>query len=78
MQGLTCLIAPCHLAVIAGELDRLFPIDGVETGYEAVKKVYAKAGVKENCRMVKTPKSHWWCEDMVWNTIHEEMEKLNW
>ncbi len=78
MQDLACLIAPRSLAVIAGELDPIFPIAGVEEGYKTVEKVYAKAGVADRCRLVKTPKAHWWCEDIVWGTIAEETKKLGW
>lgn len=77
MQDLSCLIAPRNLVVVAGELDEIFPIDGVETGYETVKAVYQKEGV-DNCRMVKTPKAHWWCEDIIWNAVEEEAKKLGW
>jgi hypothetical protein len=66
------------LAVVAGKDDPIFPIDGVETGYETVKKVYEKAGVSEKCRLIPTPKAHWWCEDIIWNTVKEETEKLGW
>ena len=78
MQDLACLIAPRNLVVVAGELDEIFPIDGVETGYETVKEIYQKEGVSNNCRLVKTPKAHWWCDDIVWNAIREETEKLGW
>ena len=78
MQDLACLIAPRNLIVVAGELDEIFPLDGVETGYEIVKNIYENAGVKDNCRLVKTPKAHWWCQEIVWNAIQEETAKLGW
>lgn len=78
MQDLSCLIAPRKLIVVAGEQDHIFPIHGVEKGYKTVEKIYEKAGVAENCRLVKTPKAHWWCEDIVWTAIKEEVEKLGW
>ena len=30
------------------------------------------------CRIVETPKGHYWCEDIVWQAINEECEKLGW
>ncbi len=71
MQDLACLIAPRKLIVIAGKEDAIFPIHGVEKGYETVKAVYAEAGVPDKCKLVETPKGHWWCEDLVWDNIKE-------
>ena len=76
MQDLACLIAPRKLSIVAGKYDTAFLIDGVRYGYETVKKIYEKADVKDNCRLVETEKGHFWCEDIVWKTINEEMEKL--
>ena len=73
MQDLTCLIVPRKLVVIAGELDEIFPIYGVEKAYKTVEKIFEQAGSKENCRFVKTPKAHWWCEEIVWSTINKEI-----
>lgn len=71
MQDLACLIAPRKLIVIAGKEDEIFPIEGVRSGYKAVKAIYEKCGVEDNCRLVETPKAHWWCEDIVWGTIRD-------
>ena len=78
MQDLSCLIAPRSLAIVAGAQDPIFPIDGVKKGFETVEIVYQKAGVLEKCRLIKTEKGHWWCEDIIWNTVKEETEKLAW
>lgn len=78
MQDLSCLIAPRNLIVIAGKEDGIFPIDGVRRGFETVKKIYAQNGVEDNCKLIETPKGHWWCEDLVWQTINEETSKLGW
>ena len=78
MQDLACLIAPRRLAIVSGVEDHIFPIGGVERGYETVKSVFADAGVPDSCRLVTTPKGHWWCEDIIWSTIKEECEKLGW
>jgi len=78
MQDLACLIAPRPMAVIAGQKDPIFPIEGVRTGFETVKSIYAAAGDPNACRLVETPMDHWWCVDIVWNTINQEAEKLGW
>ena len=78
MQHLSCLIAPRRLIVIAGELDEIFPVDGVETGYRTVQKIFDSAGVKNNCKLIKTPKAHWWCQEIVWNSIKKELVELGW
>jgi dienelactone hydrolase len=76
MQDLACLIAPRNILVIAGKEDEIFPIEGVRKGFETVKKIYEKENAEDNCRLVETPKGHWWCEDIVWNAINEEMAKI--
>ena len=78
MQDVSCLIAPRRLMVITGKEDDIFPIEGVRESYEAVKKIYTAAGVPDLCRIVETPKGHYWCEDIVWQAINEECEKLGW
>ena len=65
------MIAPRKLAIVAGSLDDIFPIDGVKRGYETVKKIYASAGVPENVSLTVTPREHWWCDDIVWQLIKE-------
>ncbi len=67
MQDLACLIAPRSLLVITGKEDEIFPIEGVRRGFEQVKAIYEKGGGE--CRIVETPKGHWWCEDIVWENI---------
>ncbi len=69
MQDLAGIIAPRKLLVIAGKEDAIFPIDGVKSAYETVQKIFQTAGASENCRLVETPKAHWWCEDIVWDNI---------
>ena len=71
MEDLACLIAPRKLAIVAGELDPIFPIDGVRRGFEGVKAIYAAAGASENLSLTVTPKEHWWCVDIVWPLIKE-------
>ena len=69
MQDLACLIAPRSLTVVAGVEDPIFPIAGVREGFETVKAIYEKAGAPDRCHRVVTPKDHWWCEDIIWDTV---------
>ena len=78
MQDLSALIAPRRLLVVAGEQDDIFPIQGVERGFGVVQEIYAAAGAADNCRLVKTPKGHYWCMDIMWPAILEECKKLGW
>lgn len=78
MQDLACMIAPRKLVVITGKEDTIFPIEGVRRGFETVKAIYERNHAGENCRIIETPKDHWWCEDIVWPAIQEEVKKLGW
>ena len=76
MQDLACLIAPRRLAIIAGEHDTGFKVEGVRRGYKTVEKIYTAAGVPDNSKLIVTEKGHWWCVDVVWPLIKEELQKL--
>ncbi len=78
MQDLACLIAPRKLIVVTGQEDRIFPLDGVKTGYQVVESIFAKAGKQGNCTLVETPKGHWWCEDIVWSAVKTAISELGW
>lgn len=78
MQDLSALIAPRPLTVVTGKEDKIFPLDGVRGGFETVKRIYEKANAKENCALIETPKAHYWCEDIVWGAINEQVKGLGW
>jgi hypothetical protein len=78
MQDLASLIVPRRLAIVAGKEDEIFPIEGVQRGFETVKQIYSDDGAEDKCRLVVTPKPHWWCVDIVWKTINDEVKKLGW
>ncbi|MBQ8657673.1 MAG: acetylxylan esterase [Clostridia bacterium] len=73
MEDLACMIAPRKFLPIAGKEDPIFPIEGVKKSFETVKEIYKRVGAEENCRLVQTPKGHWWCEDIVWSEIGKEL-----
>lgn len=78
MEDLSCLIAPRKLVVLTGKLDDIFPLDGVQKSYETVEKIYAKAGVPENCSLTIMPKGHYWCKDEAWEAINTAKNQLGW
>jgi len=78
MEDLSCLIAPRPFTVVAGQLDNIFPIHGVRKSYETVQEIYKAAGAPDACRLVETPREHWWCQDIVWPAIKEATEKMGW
>ena len=61
--------APRRLAAVTGKEDKIFPTEGVRDSYKAVEEIYNAAGAPECCRILETPKHHYWCADLVWNTI---------
>ncbi len=78
MQDLACMLNGKNLVVVTGKEDTIFPLDGVQEAFSTVKKIYAKEGAEDNCRMIVTPMGHYWCEDIVWPAMREEMIKLGW
>lgn len=54
----------------------IFPIEGVRKSFETVKEIFVAAGCPNNCRLVETEKAHWWCEDIVWNAIEQDLKDL--
>lgn len=75
MQDIAPLIAPRKLIIVAGKDDPIFLLDGVKKGFETVKAVYKDAGAEDSAKLIVTPKGHWWCVDIVWNAIDEEVKK---
>ena len=71
MQDLACLIAPRKLLIVTGREDIIFPIEGVERGYETVKKIYKKIGIPENCELITTPRGHYYEPEVTWKNINK-------
>lgn len=76
MQDLACLIAPRQLALINGQKDPSFLIEGARRGFETVKSIYKEAGASDNCRLIENEEGHWWKVSTVWQTIKGELAKL--
>ncbi len=75
MHDLATLIAPRKLVLVNGVLDETFPVYGAEKGYETIRRIYQLAGHEDFCKLIVTPKGHYWCEDIVWPAILEMLNK---
>ena len=71
MGDLAGLIAPRKLIIAAGELDKIFPIDGTKRTFELIKKIYNAAGVPDNCALVVGDKGHLNYADLLWAKFYE-------
>ena len=71
MPDLAMLSAPTPVVIVCGRDDGIFPLDGVEEGFETVKAVYAAAGVPDACRLVIGPGGHRFYPDEGWPVFEE-------
>lgn len=78
MQDLACLIAPRILVSMSGAKDEIFPMHGVKKGFKTIEAIYAQENATGNCRQVFSTKGHYWCKNLVWPAMREEMLKLGW
>lgn len=78
MGELACLIAPRNLVIVAGIKDEIFPIEGVKSVFSIIEKVYNKENAIKKCKLVITPDGHWWRKDLIWDTVNEIANELNW
>lgn len=78
MGDLACLIAPRPLTAITGGEDTTFPPEGARSAMETAKAIYKAAGAPEACRLIETPKGHWWCKEIVWPAINEKTKEMGW
>ena len=76
MQDLSCLIAPRKLIIVNGQTDTGFLVEGARRGFETVKAVYKKENKEEQCKLIITPKGHWWCVDIIWPEMKKAFESI--
>lgn len=69
MGDIAAAIAPRKLIVIHGRKDGIFPDNGVRQGFETVKKVYAAAGVPENCALTTGEGGHRYYKENAWTSF---------
>ena len=65
------LIAPRLLVVAAGERDPGFFIKGTRDAYAEIERLYAAAGVPENCALEVDPGGHLNYADHIWSRLHK-------
>lgn len=66
MGDLAAVIAPRKLIIINGKVDPIFPDAGVRETYDIVKKIYASAGVPENCMLTTGDGGHRYYKKNAW------------
>jgi len=71
MGDLGGLIAPRKLVVVNGKEDNIFPEPGVIESFEIIKKMYAAAGVPDNCALVTGAGGHRFYADDAWPVMHK-------
>ena len=69
MGDLAAAIAPRKLIIINGREDSIFPHEGVLETFDTVKKIYAAAGVPENCAMTTGDGGHRYYKKNAWETF---------
>lgn len=74
MGDMAGLIAPRPLIIVAGEQDRIFPIDGVKSSYEKAKELYAAAGEPENVSLIIGAEGHRFYAAPSWAKLREYMQ----
>ena len=78
MHDVAVLLAPKKVTFVAGSLDNIFPISGVRESFEVVKEIYKTAGCTDACKLIETPKAHYWCKDIVWEEVRKGVKELGW
>lgn len=71
MGEMACMIAPRPLIIVAGAEDKGFHLEGTKKVYEVIKKIYAKEGAPENCKLIIGPEGHRFYADLSWPTFRE-------
>ena len=74
MGDISGLIAPRNLIIVNGVEDPIFPDDGVRETFELTKRLYAAAGVRDNCALVTGQGGHRFYADDAWPIVHKMME----
>ena len=66
MGDLACLIAPRPLVVVAGENDKIFPIEAVQNTFNTIRQIYKAAGAEDRCELVVGGGGHRFYADASW------------
>lgn len=77
MGDLGCLIAPRRLAVVCGDEDAYFPLEGVKESFRVIQQGYRDAGKEDWCRLVIGKGGHQFYPEDVWPVAKALMEKAD-
>ena len=69
MGDLGCLIAPRSFIVVCGEMDPIFPVDGVKRSFETIQSAYKKIGKEDLCHLVIGNGGHQFYPDDAWPIV---------
>src|SRR5699024_8926586 len=62
-------IAPKPLVIVAGQEDKIFPVDGVKEAFATAQSVYSAAGEKDNINLVIGPGGHRFYAKQGWEKM---------
>ncbi|NLS96107.1 MAG: hypothetical protein GXX96_28545 [Planctomycetaceae bacterium] len=71
MPDLAGLIAPRHLLVVAGKKDNLARFEGVVSGVERARQIFAAAGSPDHVRLLADEGGHQFYPDLAWPEINK-------
>ena len=76
MGELACLIEPRKLFVFNGIYDAIFPEGAGDEVYGVIERIYKKAGVADNCKLVKCETDHFYSADKVFAEIDKAVAEM--
>ncbi len=71
MGDLAVMIAPKKLVVVCGKDDNIFPLHGVNETFDIIQKLYAGAGVPDNCALIVGGAGHRFYADDAWPVMQK-------
>lgn len=71
MSDVAGLIAPRPMIVIAGQEDKIFPIEAVQRSYEKLQAIYDAFGAADNLELYIGPEGHRYYRARVWDFFNE-------
>ena len=74
MGDLCGLIAPRPFALMAGVNDNIFPKHGVQATFAICEKMYAAAGVPDNCTLLFGDAGHQYYPALAWPWVKEALK----
>ena len=75
MGDLAILIAPRKLVVVCGRYDDIFPLHGVISTFDTIKRLYTTSGAEDACALVIGEEGHRFYADAAWPVMHSLLER---